>query len=96
LWLLRSNCRWRRAVRASASLLACLLQLLLFHNDELIFANLVASTFLVCPDGLTRNRVYELVPETVAGCLVHLPESYPLARIDRRVQGNRTRHERQL
>jgi hypothetical protein len=71
-------------------------QLLILDLDVGILRILVAPAFVLALNRLSRDLIYKLLPQSVAGLLVYLPERDALARRRRRVQSNRTRNQGKL
>jgi hypothetical protein len=72
------------------SLLLGCLELIITHDQKLIFTDFVAACFLVRSHGFAGNRVNKLVPKAIAGLLVHLSKRDALAGGDSRVQSDGT------
>ena len=94
-WLV-GDARRHSTVRARLRFLLRCLQLLFLHHQELVLADLVATSPIGGLDHLAGDGIDELLPQAIAGLSVHLPERDPLGGGDGRVQGDRAGNEGQL
>src|SRR4030088_2538240 len=71
-------------------------KLFLLNHQELILANLVTAALVLRFDDVARDRIHELLLQTMAGALIDLPKRNPLSWRDGRVERNGAGNQGQL